>query len=134
MKLEIHDDATGDLRGIRVDDPQAFGRLFALLQQLRVDPRLAENLLNHGFGSDRDETYSISKWLSNFSRLPAWRLKFWDLENQGIRYRIIYVNVWREKTFYVMAVVRRDLFDYDNPQDPIRQRVARSCRADFPDL
>ncbi|MDQ8001698.1 MAG: hypothetical protein REU00_17515 [Pseudomonadota bacterium] len=134
MALEIHDDATADLRQIRSDDPVAFGRLFALLQHLRADETAQTKLLDHGFGSNKDEDFSVSKWLSTFRRVPAWRLKFWDLEKQGLKYRIIYVWVWRERAFYVMAVVRRDTLDYDDINDPIRQRVARSCRADFPDL
>ena len=39
--IEVHNDAVEDLRRIRVSDPVAFGRLFALIEQLRADVTLA---------------------------------------------------------------------------------------------
>jgi hypothetical protein len=132
--LEVHDDATSDLRAIRTTDPKAFASLFALIQQLKADPDLSKKLLDHGYGSDRGDAFSISKWLGIFQKLPAWRLKFWELERKSLRYRILYVYVWRERKFYVMAIIKREEFDYDDPANPIRLRVARRCAAEFPDL
>jgi len=122
------------LRAIRNTDPEAFGRLFALLQQLKADSTWIARLLDHGHGADGDETFSVSKWHGalKVAHLPLWRLKFWDLERDGLKYRVVYIYNWPDKSFNVMAVVHRNAFDYDNPNDPIRSRVFARCREEFP--
>lgn len=74
------------------------------------------------------------KWIKawNVERVPLWRLKFWDLERSGLRYRVIYVYNWRDRSYNIMAITARGTFDYDDPNDPIRQRVLRRCREEFP--
>lgn len=132
--LRIHNDATQDLREIRAKDPEAFGKLFALIEQLRVDPQLADKLLDNGFGRDRTGAISVMKWVgvNRAERLPLWRLKFWDLERQGLRYRILYVYYWPERSFNILAIVERGALNYDCPDDPIRRRVTQRCREEFP--
>lgn len=80
------------------------------------------------------EVMSISKWIGvqRVERMPLWRLKFWDLEDQGLKYRLIYIYNWPDRSYHLMAVVARGNLDYDDPNDPIRQRVVRRCRAEFP--
>lgn len=132
--IRIHNDAVADLRSIQASDPVAFGRLFALLEQLKVEPSWIQNLLTTGHGSDRSGPISVMKWhgAQKGARLPLWRLKFWDLENKGLKYRVIYHFNWPDQSYNVMAIVHRDSFDYDNLNDPIRIRVFARCRIDFP--
>lgn len=133
--IRIHNDASADLRAIRASDPEAFGRIFALLEQLRADATWIDRLLDSGHGADRNGPIAVMKWhdVQRVARLPIWRLKFWDLEKSGLKYRIIYLYNWPDRSYNVMAIVRRDdLFDYDNPNDPVRIRVLARCRAEFP--
>lgn len=131
----IHNDATADLRKIRASDPEAFGRLYALLEQLRSTPSWVDRLLDNNFGSDRSGPLAVMKWIGAHkapARLNLWRLKFWELERAELKYRVIYLYNWPDKSYNVMAVVQRDEFDYDDPNDPIRIRVFARCKADFP--
>ena len=132
--IRIHNDATSDLIKIRTSDPIAFSRLIAFLEQLQADPGLVLRLLEHKFGNDRSEPISVMKWLDVQKRekLPVWRVKSWDLERSGLRYRLIYCYNWPDQTYNVMAIVHRDELDYDNPAHPIRQRIAGRVRRDFP--
>ena len=134
--IEVHNDAVEDLRRIRVSDPVAFGRLFALIEQLRADVTLAPRLVEHDFGANRTAPISVMKWNKAWrvEKVPLWRLKFWELEKPGLRYRVIYVYNWRDSTYNIMAVVARGSFDYDDPSDPIKQRIVRRCRQEFPGL
>ena len=108
--------------------------MFALLEQLKADPAWVDRLLDSGHGSDRVGPIAVMKWhdAQRVAHLPLWRLKFWDLEKSGLRYRVIYLYNWHDRSYNVMAVVRRDSFDYDDPTDPIRIRVLARCRVDFP--
>lgn len=132
--FRIHNDAVADLKAIQVSDPDAFGKLFALLEQLKTEPSWIARLLDSGHGSDRFGPIAVMKWhdAHRIARLPLWRLKFWDLEKNGLKYRVIYIYNWPDLSFNVMAVVHRDSFDYDNPNDPIRIRVFQRCRVEFP--
>jgi hypothetical protein len=132
--IRVHNDAVADLRAIRASDPEAFGRLFALLEQLKADLTWVDRLLDSGHGSDRVGPIAVMKWhdAHRVAGLPLWRLKFWDLEKSGLKYRVIYLYNWPDRSYNVMAVVHRDSFDYDDPTDPIRIRVFARCRADFP--
>ena len=90
--------------------------------------------MDSGHGSDRVGPIAVMKWhdAQRVARLPLWRLKFWDLEKSGLKYRVIYLYNWPDRSYNVMAVVHRDSFDYDDPTDPIRIRVFGRCRVEFP--
>jgi hypothetical protein len=66
-------------------------------------------------------------------RKPVYRLRAWDLERQGLRYRLIYIYRWKDQSFNILAVVARAELDYDNPEHPIRQRILATIRHDFAD-
>jgi hypothetical protein len=115
-------------------DPVGFGRLLAFIEQLRTDPKLVSKLLDHGFGNDRGDAISVMKWIGvqKVEKLPVWRVKSWDLEKQGLRYRLIYCFNWPDQSYNIMAVVPRSELNYDDPQHPIRRRVSSRVRAEFP--
>lgn len=132
--IRVHNDATGDLALIKAADLRGFSRLVAFIQQLRADPRLVDKLLDHGYGADRTGGYSVMKWIGvkNVERLPAWRVKSWDMERQGLKYRIIYCYDWRDQSFNILAIVPRDQLDYDDLTHPIRLRITRRIKEEFP--
>lgn len=135
--LCIHEDAVSDLRSIRNNDAPAFGPLVALMEQLRNDKALADKLLEHDFGANRKGTVGVKQWRSVYQvveRLPVWRLRAWELEAQGLAYRVFYIYNWRQKSFHVLAIVPRNGFDYDDPQNPIRRRIAACIRREFPGI
>jgi hypothetical protein len=132
--IRVHNDATSDLGKIRAIDPLGFSRLVAFIQQLKVDLKLVDKLLDHNFGRDGSEDISVSKWLNIYKveRLPVWRLKSWDLEDAGLKYRIIYCYNYQDRSHNIMAVVPRGGINYDDPEHPIRKRVIRRVREEFP--
>ena len=132
--IEVHDDATADLKRIQLIDTDAFFKLVVFLQQLKKDPQLFSKLLDNDFGRDGTEVMSVMKWhgVHRIERVPIWRVKAWDLEKQGLKYRIIYFYNWPDKTYNIMAIVKRDGFDYDDISHPIRQRVIKQVRKEFP--
>lgn len=108
--------------------------MLAVIEQLQADPALKDKLLEHDFGAGASQGVSVMKWLDvkNVDRVPLWRLKSWDLEKEGLKYRFIYFYYWRNQTFNVLAVVPRNELNYDDPEHPIRKRVIATVKRLFP--
>ncbi|WP_198026747.1 hypothetical protein [Polaromonas glacialis] len=130
--LSLHNDVKEDLSAIKIADPIAYAKIAALIRQLRADCKLAEKLLDHGFGEKRTEELSVSKWFDVWKQgKDLWRLKSWELEDQGLKYRIIYLYLRNEARFVVMAIVKRENFDYDDHEDNIRRRICASLQRTY---
>jgi hypothetical protein len=59
------------------------------------------------------------------------RLRAWELEAIGLNYRLLYLYNFRDSTFHLLAVVKRDELDYDDPGNPVRRRIFATLRRDF---
>ncbi len=103
-------------------DPDAAGAILALLEQLKCDDDLIDRLTQTDYGKYRDQDFSVGPvWQEQKKGRNIWRLKIWDLEDQGLKYRVIYGYTGRPKKYHVYAVVHRD-FDYAE-EHPITKRV-----------
>jgi hypothetical protein len=131
--LEVHDDAAGDLERLLAIRNNHAVQLFALIEQLGLDEALQDKLLDHGYGRNGTAPIDVSRWHSANRKddAPLWRLKFWDLEDIGLRFRIIYIFDYTSRTFWVLAVAPRDELDYDDPGNRYRIRALATVRREF---
>lgn len=121
-RLLIHADAEEDLRNLVATDSRLAARLLALLQEVEGDPNLLAMLTAQDFGTDQRELFHAGRWQEFWQKgMDLWRLKFWELEHQGIAYRVVYALKRGTGEHHVLAVVHRS-FDYD-PGHPITRRV-----------
>jgi hypothetical protein len=124
-RLLIHRDAEQDFRDLARTQPKLFGRLLALLQEIGSDTRLIEILTVHGFGSDERGPFDVKKWFEHWNAgKDIWRLKFWELEHQGLPYRVIYALKRGTGDYHVLAIVERG-FNYDR-NHIVTQRILRA--------
>ena len=120
--LFVHDDATADLEDLGDTEPRAAARIIALLQELQTDEDLLDRLTQHDYGYSGTADFRVSKWLAQWNRgKDLWRLKIWDLEDKGLRYRIVYAFLPGKQQYHVLAIVPRD-FNYD-PNHPLSRRI-----------
>jgi len=76
IALFVHDDAQTDLEGLWKEEPQATGRILALLGQLEDDPDLLDRLTQHDYGAHRSADFHVSKWQEHWrTGRDLWRLK-----------------------------------------------------------
>lgn len=124
-RLLFIEDAKRDLAAIRLGAPKLALRLAVLLQELSRDDALLDMLTAHDFGSDKRAALHVSRWQEHWrDGKDLWRLKFWELEDQGIPYRVIYAMKRGTGDHYVLAIVNRD-FNYDR-NHLITQRILRA--------
>ena len=111
--LTIHEDAKEDLRSLLKSDRTAAGRIVALLEQIKADPKLIDALTIDGFGSRPGDLFDVRKFQAVWRiGYDLWRLKTWDLKHRTLPYRILYAYEAGTCRYHVLAVVHRD-FDYD---------------------
>jgi len=123
-KVAIHRDANADIAAIRHMDIQAAARILALLEQVAADPNLQDRLTQHDFGATGTTDFHVSRWQSqqNKHKRNLWRLKIWDLEQQKIRYRVIYAFEPLSRNLFVLGVTPRRTFNYED-DDPFTKRI-----------
>jgi len=125
--LTIHPDAANDLRQLMLSDRFAAGKLAALLQQAKHDPKIIDSLLDHDFGADHTATYHVSKWYEFWNvGFNIWRLKVWIEPKGSLRYRIVYAYEPKSLQYYVLAIVHRD-FDYKSDHE-ITSRILKAYK------
>lgn len=128
IALFVHDDAMADLETLWETEPQVAGRILALLEQLEGDPDLLDRLTQHDYGAYHSADFHVSKWHEQWRKgRDLWRLKVWDLEESGLRYRVIYAFEPGKLHYHVLAIVPRE-FNYD-ANHPISRRILHAYEA-----
>jgi hypothetical protein len=128
FQLLISPDARSDLDQLWKSDPASAGVLQALLQQIAASQQLLDALTIRDFGAYESEAFHVDMWVGQ-QRLGRnlWRLKHWELEGRGARYRVIYALEPRVSRYYVLGIFPRE-FNYD-PKDARTHRVLAACEA-----
>ncbi len=125
--LTIHPDAVRDLKLLMASDRSAAGKVAALLQQAKHDPKIIDSLLDHDFGAGHSATYHVSKWYEFWDvGFNIWRLKIWTEPKGSLRYRIVYAYEPKSLQYYVLAVVHRD-FNYKRDHE-ITTRITKAYK------
>lgn len=122
MRLPVHPDALNDLGTLAHAAPGIAARLLALLQTVRLDSQLLDLLTVHDYGANERDIFHVSRW-QEFWRdgKDLWRLKFWELEHQGHKYRIVYALKRGTGDHQVLGILQRD-FNYD-AKHPTTRRI-----------
>jgi hypothetical protein len=114
--------AIADISEIRKSDPDTADTIWALLQEAKHSQTVLDSLSVKNFGSHGNEPYNVDQWVAQQRQgRNLWRLKIWELEHLGIRYRIVYALDPRVSRYFVLGVFDRD-FNYDE-SDPRTKRV-----------
>ncbi len=126
--FSIEPAAQADLLELRKTNPTIAARIVVVLDAVKSDQALLSELLTHNFGERSNERWSslvgikkIVQWWNNRPYRDLWRLKIWDLERQGVQYRIVYAYFPRARKYCVLGVFPRR-WNYD-PNDTRSLRV-----------
>jgi mRNA-degrading endonuclease RelE of RelBE toxin-antitoxin system len=128
--IVIHEDAEEDLDALWNDPAtrEAAARIDVLLEEVSADQDLLDALTIHDYGKYETAPMSVSKWQEYWRKgADIWRLKFWELTNAGLHYRIVYAYEIPKQRYHVLAIVHRN-FNYDESH-PITKRILANYKA-----
>lgn len=129
-KLILHTDALADLDHLWEIDPDSAAELEALLDEVRGSQDLMDRLTQHDFGAvpTRRNFFNTKMWVDQQKQdNNLWRIKFWELEELGIQYRIIYAFFPVSKQHHVLGIMPRKNRDFDyNRNDPRTIRMLKA--------
>jgi len=124
LRLYIHNDAEEDLERLWAFEPQAAAKIGVLLEELEGNSSLLDRLTQQDFGAYGLEDFHVTKWQEQQRKgRNLWRVKIWDLEKMGIRYRIVYAFIARQQDYSVLGIVPRE-FNYDASHELTRRIIA----------
>lgn len=106
--LVVHADAKADLEEIWEAAPRAAARINVVLEEIESNQGLLDSLTDQDFGAYGLKEFHVSK-ISMFwhTGLDLWRFKIWDLEEQKLRYRVVYAYESRRQRYYVLGILPR---------------------------
>lgn len=126
-RLYVHRDAERDLNQLWQTSKAATAaaRIVALLEDLQGNQDLLDRLTQHDFGVGRSEPFHVSKWFEHWNKgKDLWRLKLWDLEAVGLKYRVVYAYTPGIRQYNILAIAPRS-FGYAEDH-PLTQRILRA--------
>ena len=129
-RVLLHRDATHDISQLRRRQPGAVARLVAVLAEIAAAPELVDRLTQADFGVHGTGPFHVGRSVGQQRRgRNLWRLKVWDLEQIGIRYRVVYAFEAATGDIYILGVTPRGHFNYTD--DAFTRRVTACYDRNF---
>lgn len=124
LEFVFHPDTQADFQRIVVKSPSAKSRIVAALEAASEDATLLNNLSLNYYRTYGEHDTDIKRWVVALQLgYTLRRFRFLYLEENGYHYRIVYATDDVDDYCYILAILRRDEINYDDPNDPINQRI-----------
>lgn len=133
--IDVHKSAIEDLHNLKASDLEAFSDIVVLIQELKVDPdETIDWLTTHGDTDANSFDINAKQWLAvRKIANNLWRLRLLGMPGSystaASKYRIIYGYHYQTRQLCILAIVKREEFDYDDLTTPINQRIIRDWNA-----
>lgn len=128
MQIDIHEHGEADLDRLWQTDRRAAAAVVATLEQLAADPRLVDKLTTHGNNQVGLHEINVKRW----QRIRAKQGDLWRfraLNTPATSYRVVYGYEIQARRICVLGVVHKDEFNYDDPTNPVAQRIVAVWRS-----
>lgn len=124
-----------DLHDLKASNLEAFSDIIVLIQELKAQPDITIDwLTTHGDTKANSFDINAKQWLAvRKIANNLWRLRLQSVpesySTSASIYRIIYGYHYQTRQLCILAVVKREEFDYDDLTTPINQRIIRDWDA-----
>lgn len=120
----LHPDTGADLLRISSKSPTARGRILAALEAVSEDENLLDHLQSNNYRTYGDQDTDVKRWvLASKLGNDIYRFRFFYLEENGYHYRVVYAIDNAHDECHILAILRRDEIDYDDPEHEFNVRI-----------
>jgi mRNA-degrading endonuclease RelE of RelBE toxin-antitoxin system len=126
--VDISPNAASDIRILKAENAAAAAAVLATLEQIANDPNALDKLTTQDNVKVGSIHLNVKKW-NEMQRMVGnlWRLRI--LDTPATSYRVIYGYHWQTKQLYILAVVHKELLDYDDRATEINRRITADWRS-----
>lgn len=125
MALDYSSGAEADFAKLDLADPEAHDIVLVFLEEADADPKLINRFTTHGDGALGEWRFNIKRWEATRGEANLYRIRV--LDSPATDYRVVYGYDWRQRRVCVLAVVHKELFDYE-PSSELGDRILKDWR------
>jgi hypothetical protein len=112
MEIDVLPGAEHDLDQLEMDNPKALAVVLAVLEEAESDPTIGQILTTKGDAHIGAWLLNVKPWiLARWSRHNLFRFRV--LETAATSYRVVYGYDWRAQRIGILAILHKDIFDYE---------------------
>jgi hypothetical protein len=111
MPIDVLTGALSDISLLEKDDPQALATVLAFLQEAEADARLIDKFTTYGDSSIGRFQANVKPWVRARATDNLFRIRI--LNTPATVYRVVYGYDWRQRRIGILAILHKNLFDYE---------------------
>ncbi|MBS0374792.1 MAG: hypothetical protein JSR73_09405 [Proteobacteria bacterium] len=127
MTIDALPGATTDIAELRLSDPDELADILAFLEEASADPDLIDKFTSRGDVRIAGRTVNVKPWVLARRTDNLFRIRILD-PPIATGFRIVYGYDWRLRRIGILAIVRRNLFDYER-DSPLAERIFNDWRS-----
>lgn len=134
-EFALHADVKLDLGRALTRSNSAVGLILAAIEAVNDDETLLSNLQSDDFRTDENAIQDVGVkrwWLADKLGMDIHRFRFFDIEDIGFKYRVIYVLDPEYDVCHILAILARNEIDYDDPENEFNLRIFNAYCGLFP--
>ena len=128
FRLVLSDEAKEDLQQLFTKEPHAARLIAALIEQASKSQDLLDIFSTQHYGQYEVGEFHVTQLhVHQQQGRNIWRIKHWELERIGLKYRIVYALDSFSSRYHVLAICQRgELGDYKDETKPRIQRIIKA--------
>jgi len=111
MPIDVLPGALDDIAHLERTDPKALAVVLAFLQEAEADAELIDKFTSYGNVDLGKFRVNIKPWVLARATDNLFRVRI--LDTPATLYRVVYGYDWRQRRIGILAIVHKDLFDYE---------------------
>ncbi len=124
MTIDVLPGAEEDISHLKRTDPRALAVVLAFLEEAEADPALIDKFASRDEANLGKSRVSVKPWASARQKANLFRIRI--LDTPATRYRVVYGFDWHQRRIGILAILHKDVFDYE-----IDSRIADRIFADW---
>jgi hypothetical protein len=111
MSIDVLPGAVHDIALLEVSDPEALAVVLTFLQEAEAESRLIDQFTSYGNVDLGKFRVNVKPWVLARATDNLFRIRI--LDTPATVYRVVYGYDWRQRRIGILAIIHKDLFDYE---------------------